>query len=878
MISRKLLLFFLISLAALLTFIFVEGAQPQTTSNNVVDSPGFSPSVAFGQDGLPIIAYHDRHNPTGPDTSWHLKIAKCNDLACSTKTITEVDTHPDSGFDSSIAVPPDGLPVISYYARDISDPVSLTPDGIRVLKCGNASCSSGNTITDMDQAALLSGPTSIAIGNDGLPVIAYYAGDQNLAYYLKVGKCTQPDCSSFDREIISNSSSDKFDITIGADGNPIIATIFQSNFLTLFFCQDPLCSLTKWWIVDASNMFFGPSITLNTDGLPIVSYVDAETRELKFVKCKVFNNQCMGEESMPRVLTKMPAFTNEFEKYVAQTDINLDSDGLPLIAYYAADSSAKLQDMRVIKCHDKDCISFEDNLIGSTGGLSAFARNAATVDIKIDQENSPLIVYEYISGEFGIKAARCGLDDCPKIGISDTVPPVTSITSPSNDSTVSGIITISVTASDNVGVMKVDFYYNTTLITSDTTSPYSLNWDTASILNGSYILTTKAYDGAGNIGTSDPISITVSNEIPLTVSNVTAIDIADTSVTISWATNKPADSQVEYGVSLPYENLTVLDTNLVTDHSVKLIGLEAGTTYNYRAASRDVDGNLAISSNFTFTTSVVQDTTPPTIFLDSPSSGLTLCCTVAITAEASDNVGITKVEFWLNARDLLATDTTPPYSYSWDTTTVMNGDYTIAAKVYDQAGSSGISNFSTVTIFNQQLVPEPEPTPEPEITPTLIKSLDDPRVYEIINGKKHWISNPEVLNSYGFDWVSIRVVSQQEINSYPRIKLVRPSTSPKVYYITESGMKRWIPSAGVFVSYGNKWEDIVSINSIELNSYSDNVLMHLDNDPKVYKLEETIKRWIKTADAFNRLGYDWGSIAPVNTTEFSFYTEGTSIE
>jgi hypothetical protein len=93
----------------------------------------------------------------------------------------------------------------------------------------------------------------------------------------------------------------------------------------------------------------------------------------------------------------------------------------------------------------------------------------------------------------------------------DTTPPTTSITAPSAGSTVSGTVTYSANASDNVGVTRVEFYVGSTLIATDTTSPYSISWNTANHANGGYSLTTRAYDAAGNVGTSSAASVTVSN-------------------------------------------------------------------------------------------------------------------------------------------------------------------------------------------------------------------------------------------------------------------------------------------------------------------------------------------------------------------------------
>ncbi len=78
----------------------------------------------------------------------------------------------------------------------------------------------------------------------------------------------------------------------------------------------------------------------------------------------------------------------------------------------------------------------------------------------------------------------------------------------------SGSITFSATASDNVGVSKVEFYADNSLKGSDTTAPYSLVFDSSTLSNGSHTLLGKAYDAAGNVGISSPVSFNVDNAGP----------------------------------------------------------------------------------------------------------------------------------------------------------------------------------------------------------------------------------------------------------------------------------------------------------------------------------------------------------------------------
>src|SRR5712692_2058742 len=89
-----------------------------------------------------------------------------------------------------------------------------------------------------------------------------------------------------------------------------------------------------------------------------------------------------------------------------------------------------------------------------------------------------------------------------------------------------------------------------------------------------------------------------------TVSNPQVAQVSANSATVSWATNVPADSQVEYGLTTSYGQSTPIDPALVTNHSVTVSNLTAATTYHYRVKSRDASGSLAVSGDLTLTTAL----------------------------------------------------------------------------------------------------------------------------------------------------------------------------------------------------------------------------------------------------------------------------------
>jgi len=94
-------------------------------------------------------------------------------------------------------------------------------------------------------------------------------------------------------------------------------------------------------------------------------------------------------------------------------------------------------------------------------------------------------------------------------GQVDNFPEVT-ITSPLDEDAVSGTITIEADASDDIGVAQVDFYIDDTYLATDTTSPYSVEWDSSTVDDGEYEILALAIDTADQ-GASDYIIVTVDN-------------------------------------------------------------------------------------------------------------------------------------------------------------------------------------------------------------------------------------------------------------------------------------------------------------------------------------------------------------------------------
>jgi hypothetical protein len=145
-----------------------------------------------------------------------------------------------------------------------------------------------------------------------------------------------------------------------------------------------------------------------------------------------------------------------------------------------------------------------------TGGASTSAWTITGTDqsATIDWESLAITdtrTYIYIAEQLEV-LSQSGSGTPP-----DTTPPAVTLTTPSAG-TVSGTLTVTASASDNVGVAGVQFHLDSAnLGPEDTTNDYTSSWDTTTVPDGTYALTATARDAAGNTTSSSPITVTVTN-------------------------------------------------------------------------------------------------------------------------------------------------------------------------------------------------------------------------------------------------------------------------------------------------------------------------------------------------------------------------------
>ena len=298
-------------------------------------------------------------------------------------------------------------------------------------------------------------------------------------------------------------------------------------------------------------------------------------------------------------------------------------------------------------------------------------------------------------------------------GPADTTPPTVSITSPASGN-VSGTVTIAANASDNVGVTRVDFYVNGTLVGTDNSAPYQYAWNTTTLPNGAATLYAKAFDAKSNVKQSSSVAVNVANIGPppdltpptVSIASPTGGNVAGTITVSANASDNIGVTRVDF-----YVNGVLVGTDATAPYqytwNTTTLPNGAATLY---AKAFDANSNAAQSSGVSVTVANVvappADKTPPTVSITSPTGG-GVVGTITVSASASDNVGVNRVELYVNGT-LVGIDASAPYQFSWKTTSIANGPAQLKTVAYDAAGNLAQSPTVSVWVFNPVAAP-PDP-------------------------------------------------------------------------------------------------------------------------------------------------------------------------
>jgi Zn-dependent metalloprotease len=282
----------------------------------------------------------------------------------------------------------------------------------------------------------------------------------------------------------------------------------------------------------------------------------------------------------------------------------------------------------------------------------------------------------------------------------DTAPPSTSISSPAAGATVSSTLLVHATATDDHGLAEVELYVDGAKLGTDTTAPYSILWNTATLANGSHTLQTVARDLTGKTGTSAPITVTVRN--PDRTPPSVAITQPASGEGFSGTRTVSIAASDDEGVTsvMLYADGVLVGSDTTSPYSIAwntTTGPSGARVLEARA--RDAAGNTGVSAPVTITV-VNPDTGVPTTAITSPAAGAVVAGTITVTTASSDDVGLASVELLVDSK-VVATATAAPWSFAWDTRTVTNKSHVLRTRARDGAGNIGLGATVSVTVDNR---------------------------------------------------------------------------------------------------------------------------------------------------------------------------------
>ncbi len=432
------------------------------------------------------------------------------------------------------------------------------------------------------------------------------------------------------------------------------------------------------------------------------------------------------------------------------TTINLIADGVYTIKYFSVDNVGNVEAVRTastqIHIDQTDPSSAVlDALPGAIRNGQALTGSGADAGSGVDS-----ITYLYCSGTSCAPATSIGssstgpdysvtwssmpadgevrvlarvtdaaghtLDSAIQDVVVDNTNPTGSLTAPSDAAFVAGSVQVSSNSADSgSGVASAQFERRPagggawTSIGTDPSSPYSVSWDTTSLADGDYDLRVVTSDEAGNTFTSGTRTVTVDNSSP-------SVSI----VAPTGFVNGGSPDPFTLSATTPDADVDQVEFFRCSDASA---GCGSGTWVSlgtdpsppYSASwPIDADGNRALRAVVTDHASntgaevvdVTIDRTDPTGSLTAPADGAYLVGTISVSSNSADSgSGVASAQFERRpagggAWTSIGTDPSSPYSVSWDTTSLADGDYDLRVVTSDEAGNTFTSGTRTVAVDN----------------------------------------------------------------------------------------------------------------------------------------------------------------------------------
>ncbi len=365
----------------------------------------------------------------------------------------------------------------------------------------------------------------------------------------------------------------------------------------------------------------------------------------------------------------------------------------------------------------------------------------------------------------------------------DTIPPVATIIYPVDGMTVSGLVYVEISATDDDKVRHVEYLIDNVVQDTIKSSPFTFLWNTLQFTDDDdYHLSARVQDRSDNVYQTEPITITVNN-----------IDNQSPRGEILFPAPSLTVSGVIQILAYPHDRdavkaeFLINDSLRFTDDSLEVIQPWNVNVYNYEWDTYDVTDNQThnitvilsdTANNSTALSSWVYvnnqvDLIPPIGNITSPAAGQIVQGTIQIQVTATDNDGIKAIHCYIDG-DSLTTDYSAPYQIAWNTNDFEeDAEHMIYVTIEDFSGNIASAPPITVFINNH---PDPDVTPPTGtiispiagqivsgVLPIEVVAYDDIEVSHVeflVNGV---VINTDNLFPFIYDWNTELMTDDQEV-------------------------------------------------------------------------------------------------------------------
>ncbi len=382
------------ALALLVAFMSLSNTTPATATGGTISSP--DPGGNTGR--FTSLELDAAGNPVVsymqfPNT---LKVLHCGNPTCTVGNTLFAENLPGPlAFENtSLVLDAGGNPAVTFGV-DVGFPGY---GELRILRCGDPACAAANTISALDATGHFTVASSLALDAANRPVVSYI-GLTGTSSFLKLLRCGNPACTAASTETdVDFSGVPDTSMVLDSSGNPVIG----HNSLSVAHCGDPVCGSGNTITNPASGHI--PSLVLDASGNPVVSY--GSSSNLGVLHC--------GNPSCSAGNTTSIADSGLGPSSLIESSIALDAAGNPVVSYHADDGG----NLKLLHCNDPSCAGGDES-IASPDTAGVVGEHSS---LELDASGYPVVSY-YDATNGDLRILHCTDPNCSGVKVAPTPKP-----------------------------------------------------------------------------------------------------------------------------------------------------------------------------------------------------------------------------------------------------------------------------------------------------------------------------------------------------------------------------------------------------------------------------------------------------------------------